>query len=144
MEARVRWLDGASFVAETGSGHALVIDGPPEIGGRNLGPRPMEMMLLGVGSCSCVDVIHILKKARQSVEDCEVALQAERAETDPKVFTKIHMTFTVSGRGMKPAQVERAVQLSAEKYCSASLMLQASVEITHSCQIIDLDTAKDA
>ncbi len=139
MQARVRWLDGASFVAETGSGHALVIDGPPDIGGRNLGPRPMELMLLSVGSCSAVDVIHILKKARQPVEGCEVRLEAERAETDPKVFTKIHLRFEVTGRGMKPAQVERAVKLSAEKYCSASLMLQASVDITHSCEIIDPD-----
>ncbi len=139
MQARVRWLDGASFVAETGSGHALVIDGPPDIGGRNLGPRPMELMLLSVGSCSAVDVIHILKKARQPVEGCEVRLEAERANTDPKVFTKIHLRFEVTGRGMKPAQVERAVKLSAEKYCSASLMLQASVDITHSCEIIDPD-----
>lgn len=137
MHARIRWLDGASFVAETGSGHGLVIDGPPDIGGRNLGPRPMELMLLGVGSCSSVDVIHILKKARQPVTDCDLAITAERAETDPKVFTKIHLKFTVSGHGLKPAQVERAVKLSAEKYCSASLMLQGSVEITHECEILE-------
>ncbi len=139
MEARVRWIDGASFVAETGSGHALVIDGPPEIGGRNLGPRPMELMLLGVGSCSSVDVLHILKRARQNVSACDVRIQAERAETDPKVFTRIHLQFTVSGHQLKPAQVERAVKLSAEKYCSASLMLQATVDITHACEIIELD-----
>lgn len=138
MKARVRWLDGASFVAETGSGHAIVIDGPPDIGGRNIGPRPMEMILLGVGSCSNVDVIHILKRARQDVVDCDVAVEAERAETDPKVFTKIHLSFTVSGHQLKPAQVERAVKLSAEKYCSASLMLQATVEITHSCEVVEL------
>lgn len=143
MEARVRWLDGASFVAETGSGHALVIDGPPDIGGRNLGPRPMELMLLGVGSCSSVDVIHILKRARQNVTGCEVKVQAQRAETDPKVFTHIHLQFIVSGHALKPAQVERAVKLSAEKYCSASLMLQATVEITHSCEIIELGSASD-
>ena len=138
MEARVRWLDDASFVAETGSGHALVIDGPPSIGGRNIGPRPMELMLLGVGSCSSVDVLHILKRARQNVVDCDCRLTAERAETDPKVFTKIHLHFTVSGHELKPAQVERAVKLSAEKYCSASLMLQATVDISHDCEIVEL------
>ncbi len=140
MEARVRWLDGASFVAETGSGHALVIDGPAEIGGRNLGPRPMELMLLSVGSCSSVDVIHILKRARQQVEACDVRIKAQRAENDPKVFTHIHLCFTVSGRHLKSGQVERAVKLSAEKYCSASLMLQHSVEITHECEIIELES----
>lgn len=138
MEARVRWLDNASFVAETGSGHALVIDGPPDIGGRNIGPRPMELMLLGVGSCSSVDVLHILKRARQNVVDCDCRISAERAETDPKVFTSIHLHFTVKGHELKPAQVERAVKLSAEKYCSASLMLQATVKITHDCEIIEL------
>ena len=140
MQARVRWLDGASFVAETGSGHALVIDGPPEIGGRNIGMRPMELMLLGVGGCSSVDVIEILKKARQDVADCEVEIQAERADKHPKVFTKIHLQFRVTGRHLKPAQVERAVRLSAEKYCSASLMLQATVEITHACEIVELES----
>ena len=138
MEARVRWLDNASFVAEAGSGHALVIDGPPDIGGRNIGPRPMELMLLGVGSCSSVDVLHILKRARQNVVDCDCRISAERAETDPKVFTSIHLHFTVKGHELKPAQVERAVKLSAEKYCSASLMLQATVKITHDCEIIEL------
>lgn len=144
MEARVRWLDGASFVAETGSGHAIVIDGPPDIGGRNIGPRPMELILLGVGSCSNVDVIHILKRARQNVVDCDVHVTAERAETDPKVFTAIHLQFTVSGHDLKPAQVERAVKLSAEKYCSASLMLQATVKITHGCDIVELGPASAA
>lgn len=136
MEARVRWLDGMSFVAETGSGHGLVIDGPPDLGGRNLGPRPMELMLLGVGSCSAVDVVHILKRARQEVQDCDVKLTAERAETDPKVFTRIHLHFLISGKDLKPKQVARAVSLSAEKYCSASRMLQASVEISHSHEIV--------
>lgn len=143
MQARVRWLDGASFVAETGSGHALVIDGPPSIGGRNIGPRPMELMLLGVGSCSSVDVLHILQRARQNVVDCDCQLSAERAETDPKVFTKIHLHFVVSGHELKTKQVERAVKLSAEKYCSASLMLQATVEITHDCEIIELGPAAE-
>ncbi|MGJ8668123.1 MAG: OsmC family protein [Oceanococcus sp.] len=141
MEARVRWLDNASFVAETGSGHAIVIDGPPSIGGRNIGPRPMELMLLGVGSCSSVDVLHILKRARQNVVDCDCRVSAQRAETDPKVFTSIHLHFTVSGHELKPAQVERAVKLSAEKYCSASLMLQATVEITHACELVELGPA---
>lgn len=141
MEARVRWLDNASFVAETGSGHALVLDGPPDIGGRNIGPRPMEMMLLGVGSCSSVDVIHILKRARQNVVDCDCKVTAQRADTDPKVFTEIHLHFTVSGHELKAKQVERAVKLSAEKYCSASLMLQATVKITHACDIVELGAA---
>ena len=138
MEAHVRWLDGASFVAETGSGHAIVIDGPESIGGRNIGPRPMELMLLSVGSCSCVDVLFILKRARQKVVDCDVKITGERAETDPKVFTDIHLQFTVTGHALKLAQVERAVKLSAEKYCSASLMLQGSVNITHACDVIEL------
>lgn len=139
MKARVRWLDGVSFVAEADSGHAIVIDGPPDHGGRNLGLRPMELMLLGVGSCSAVDVILILKKARQQVVDCDCQLSAERADTVPAVFTSMHLHFVVSGHGLSATQVERAVKLSAEKYCSASRMLQASVNITHSCEIIDLD-----
>src|SRR5580704_9289903 len=114
MEARVKWVENAAFIAETGSGHALVVDGPAEIGGRNLGPRPMELMLLSVGSCSAVDVVHILKKARQPVAECHVEVSGTRAETDPKVFTAIHLHFVVSGRGLGAKQVERAVKLSAE------------------------------
>lgn len=136
MEAKVRWTEGMQFVAETGSGHAIVIDGPPDIGGRNTGMRPMELMLLGVGGCTGVDVVHILKKARQPVSGCEVELSAERAETEPKVFTKIHVHFIIRGNGLKENQVKRAVDLSAEKYCSASLMLRASVEISHDYEII--------
>lgn len=136
MEGRVKWVENALFVAQSGSGHAIVIDGPPDGGGQNLGVRPMEMLLLGVGGCSTYDVVHILKKARQPVTDCEVELKAERAETVPAVFTKIHMHFIVKGSAaLKEAQVERAVKLSAEKYCSASIMLAKSVEITHSYEV---------
>ncbi len=139
MKAKVSWLNGASFAAETGSGHGLIIDGPEQIGGRNIGPRPMELILLGVASCSAVDILHILKKARQSVVDCEVRVEGQRADTDPKVFTDMHLEFVVSGHGLKTAQVERAARLSAEKYCSASIMLKASVNITHSCVVRELN-----
>ncbi len=137
MKARIKWLENACFMAESGSGHAVVVDGPPEIGGRNLGVRPMELVLMGVGACSAVDVVHILKKSRQDVSGCECELEADRAQTDPKVFTKIRMHFKVSGRDLKENQVARAVQLSAEKYCSASIMLKkGGVEITHSHEIV--------
>ncbi|SEQ04427.1 putative redox protein [Solimonas aquatica] len=136
MKARVKWSENASFIAESGSGHAVVIDGPPEIGGRNLGPRPMELVLMGVGACSSVDVHLILKKARQKVTDCWVELEAERAETEPKVFTAIRMHFVVTGRGLSENHVRRAVELSAEKYCSASIMLsRGGVAISHSYEI---------
>jgi putative redox protein len=138
MQARIKWVENAAFLAETGSGHALVVDGPAEIGGRNLGPRPMELMLLSVGSCSAVDIVHILKKARQPVSGCEVAVSGERAETDPKVFTKIHLQFTVSGKGLSDNQVKRAVELSAEKYCSASIMLRQAAEVTHGYEIKEI------
>ncbi len=132
MEVRVKWVENAVFVGETGSGHALVIDGPTEIGGRNLGPRPMELMLLSVAACSAVDVVHILKKARQPVSDVQVAVKGARAETEPKTFTDIHLHFLVSGTGLRANQVERAVKLSAEKYCSASIMLgRAGAKVTH-------------
>lgn len=136
MQARVSWVDGMSFVAESGSGHAVVIDGPAELGGRNIGARPMELLLMGVGACSSVDVVMILKKGRQPVSDCVCEIKAERAEVEPKVFTKIHLHFVVSGNGLNVTQVERAVQLSAEKYCSASIMLgRAGVEMTHGFEI---------
>lgn len=135
MEARVKWVENAEFVGETGSGHALVIDGPAEIGGRNLGPRPMELMLLAVGSCSAVDIVHILKKARQPVSGCEVQVSGERAVSDPKVFTRIHLQFVVSGAGLSENQVKRAVELSAEKYCSASIMLQKACPVTHGYEL---------
>lgn len=139
MECRVRWGGkhaGMSFTAESGSGHALVMDGAPEAGGRNLGPRPMEMLLMGAGGCSAFDVVMILKKARQPIEDCVVQVSAERAETDPKVFTKIHFHFTVYGSGLSFAAVERAVRLSHEKYCSASIMLAQVAEVTHDFEVI--------
>ncbi len=123
MKARVKWIEDVAFMGETGSGHAVVMDGAPEAGGRNLGPRPMEMLLLGAGGCTSFDVISILKKSRQQVSSCHVEIDSERAEEIPKVFTKIHMHFVVKGRNLKPAVVERAVNLSAEKYCSASIML---------------------
>lgn len=135
MKARIKWVENVSFVAESGSGHALVMDGAPEGGGRNLGPRPMEVMLMGAGGCTAYDVVHILRKSRASVTDCVLEIDSERAAEDPKVFTKIHFHFIVTGRGLKPAQVERAVQLSAEKYCSASIMLAKTAAITHDFEI---------
>ncbi|MDT8404976.1 OsmC family protein [Sulfuriflexus sp.] len=131
MKARVKWVEGVTFVGESGSGHAVVMDGPPEHGGRDLGIRPMEMLLLGMGGCTAFDVLHILKKARQPVTDCVVELEAERADTEPKVFTRIHAHFRLKGTGLKEDRVKRAVELSAEKYCSASIMLGATAEITH-------------
>lgn len=135
MQARIQWIGDAGFVGSTGSGHSVVIDGPPDIGGHNLGPRPMELMLLCVGSCSAVDVVHILKKSRQPVTDCVVEVSGQRAETDPKVFTAIHLHFIVSGNGLGAKQVERAVNLSAEKYCSASIMLAKAARISHDFEV---------
>lgn len=138
MKATVKWVDGAMFVAESGSGHAVVIDGPPEIGGRNMGVRPMEMLLLGVGACSSVDVVSILKKSRQDVTHCEVRVEAQRADAVPAVFEKIHMHFVVKGRELDAGKVKRAVELSADKYCSASIMLQkGGVEMTHDFEIVE-------
>ncbi len=137
MKARIQWVEEAQFVAESGSGHAIVIDGPVEGGGRNLGVRPMELVLMGVGACTAYDVVHILKKGRQPVTRCVAELSAERAESEPKVFTKIHVHFVVTGQGLAEAAVKRAVDLSAEKYCSASIMLgRAGVEITHDFEIV--------
>ena len=137
MKARVKWLEGATFVGESGSGHAVVLDGPPEHGGRNVGVRPMETILIGVGACSAFDVVSILKKAREAVQDCVVELEAERAEQPPKVFTRIRMRFVVTGKGLRAASVERAVRLSAEKYCSATAMLRATVDIRHEFEIVE-------
>jgi len=142
MEATVRWTgsSGMSFLAETGSGHAVLMDGAPDGGGRNLAPRPMEMVLLGTGGCSAYDVVLILRKGKQDIRGCDVKLTAERAETEPKVFTKINFHFVVRGRQLKPNLVERAIKLSHEKYCSASIMLAKTAEMTHSFEIIeDLD-----
>ncbi|MBJ6611122.1 MAG: OsmC family protein [Candidatus Thiothrix moscowensis] len=135
MKARVKWLDNMSFVGESGSGHSVVMDGPPELGGRNLGVRPMEMLLLGLGGCSSFDVVLILQKSKQQVTDCEVQIEAERADKEPKVFTRIHMHFVVSGRNLATDKVERAIKLSAEKYCSASIMLAKTAEVTHDFEI---------
>ena len=136
MQATVKWMDNALFVGESGSGHAVVMDGPPDHGGRNLGVRPMEMILLGLGGCASFDVVSILKKSRQAVSNCRAELTAERAEGVPSPFTKIHIQFVVTGSALKASQVERAVKLSAEKYCSASIMLEkAGVELTHAYTI---------
>ena len=123
MRARIKWVEGVSFLGQTESNHSVLMDGAPEAGGKNLGPRPMELVLLGTGGCTAFDVVHILKKSRQQITDCVAEIQAERAETDPKIFTKIHFHFIVSGKQLKAEQVERAIHLSAEKYCSASIML---------------------
>jgi putative redox protein len=139
MEVKVSWNgpSGMDFRAQTGSGHLVTMDGAPEAGGHNLAPRPMEMVLLGTGGCTAFDVVLILKKGREDVRGCDVTLKAERAETEPKVFTKIHFHFTVTGRNLKPATVERAIKLSHEKYCSASIMLAKSAEMTHSFDIVE-------
>jgi len=138
MECRVKWIDGGmSFLAETGSNHAFVMDGAPEAGGRNLAPRPMEMLLAGTGGCTAFDVVTILKKGRHAITGCEVSLQAERAETEPKVFTRIHFHFRISGKRLKPDAVARAIELSKDKYCSASIMLGKTASITHDSEIVE-------
>jgi putative redox protein len=137
MKAQVKWIDGVSFVGESESGHAVVMDGAPEAGGRNIGMRPMELLLIGMGGCSSFDVVTILKKARQPISDCVAEISAERADDIPKVFTKIHVHYVVTGKGLNPAQVERAIKLSMEKYCSASLMLGKTAEITHDFEIVE-------
>jgi putative redox protein len=135
MKARVKWIEGTAMMAESGSGHAAVMDGPPEFGGRNLGMRPMEMLLLGMGGCTQFDVMLILGRARQQVTDCVVEIEAERADSDPKVFTRIHAHFIITGHDLSETHVARAIKLSAEKYCSASIMLGASATITHDYEI---------
>ncbi len=137
MKARVKWLDNMSFVGESGSGHSIVMDGAPDSGGRNLAARPMEMVLMGMGGCTAFDVVMILKKARQPIADCIVELSAERSEEIPKVFTKIHVHYIVKGRGLSEKQVEKAINLTAEKYCSVSIMLAAIAEVSHDFEIID-------
>ncbi len=131
MQATVKWLGEASFEGTADSGHTVIMDGPPEAGGRNRGTRPMEMLLLGLGGCTAFDVIYILQRGRHPVSDCRVEVQAERAENPPKVFTRIHLVYRVSGDGLSEAAVERAVRLSAEKYCSASIMLGKAAELSH-------------
>lgn len=138
MQATVKWVDGAMFVGESGTGHTVVMDGAADQGGRNLAPRPMEMLLLGTGGCSAYDVLGMLRKSRQQVADCRVEIKAERADAVPAVFTAIHLHFVVTGVALKESQVRRAVSLSAEKYCSASIMLGAAgVEMTHSFEVVE-------
>lgn len=139
MEARVKWVEDLTFVGESGSGHTLVMDGPEALGGHGTGMRPMELLLLGMGGCTSFDMIQMLKKGRQDIRDCVVELTSERSDEIPKIFTKIHVHYTVTGKKLKEAQVKRAVELSAEKYCSASIMLGAMAEITHDYEIIDVE-----
>ena len=136
MKAEVSLIDGVSFAGVADSGHRIVMDGPPEFGGLNKGTRPMEMLLIGLGGCSAFDVLHILRKARLDVDDCRVELQAERAQNVPKVFTQIHMHFVISGKDIPEEKVKRAVELSAEKYCSAAIMFKQSTTITHDYELI--------
>lgn len=137
MKAKIKWVEDVMFMGQSGSGHAVVMDGPPELGGKNMGIRPMEMMLMGLGGCTAFDVMLILKRSRQEVTDCVAELSAQRAETDPKVFTKIHIHFIVTGKSLKEKMIQRAVELSATKYCSASIMLAQTVEITHDYEMIE-------
>jgi putative redox protein len=139
MKVRTKWVEGVSFVGESESGHAVVIDGAPEYGGRNRGMRPMEMVLLGAAACTAFDVVLILRKARQPIADCAVEAEAERADAEPRVFTKIHLRYAVAGRGLDPRQVERAVKLSKDKYCSATQMLAKTAEVTFEIAIVDGD-----
>jgi len=139
MRCRVKWLDHMSFVGESGSGHSVVMDGSPDAGGRDLGIRPMEMLLLGLGGCTAFDVILILKKSRQAVSDCVVEIDSDRAEDIPKIFTRIHVHFVISGKNLDLAKVKKAVDLSADKYCSASAMLEKSATITHDFEIVEVD-----
>ena len=136
MKARIKWVEQASFLGESGSGHSVLMDGAPDAGGRNLGFRPMEMLLLGLGGCSAFDVVMILKRGRERVTDCVVEIEAERAETEPKVFTKIAMRYTVTGHDLDQKKVERAVTLSADKYCSATAIMNKTAQITHTIQIV--------
>jgi putative redox protein len=138
MKCRIKWLDHMSFVGESDSGHSVVMDGAPDAGGRNLGVRPMEMLLLGLGGCTAFDVVSILHKYRQQIIDCEVEIEAERADEIPKIFTHIHVHFIVSGRGLDEKKVSKAVSLSADKYCSASRMLEKAASFTHDFEIVEL------
>lgn len=136
MKSRVKWLDNMSFVGESASGHSIVMDGPPEAGGRNLGVRPMEMLLLGLGGCSSFDVVSMLKKSRQNITNCEVEISAKRADTQPQVFVAIHLHFIIEGEDLNESKVARAINLSAEKYCSASIMLGKTASVTHDYEIL--------
>ncbi|MCK5897067.1 MAG: OsmC family protein [Cocleimonas sp.] len=135
MKSRVKWLDNMSFVGESASGHSIVMDGPPEAGGRNLGVRPMEMLLLGLGGCASFDIVSMLQKGRQDITNCEVEISAKRADGQPKVFTEIHLHFIIEGNKINESKVARAITLSAEKYCSASIMLGKTAVVTHDYEI---------
>ena len=135
MKTTVRWIDGMMMVGESPSGHAIVMDGPEDLGGKNLGIRPMEMLLLGLGGCTTVDVVSTLKKMREEVRDCRVEISAERADDHPKVFTRIHINFVVEGSNLNEKKVSKAVSLSADKYCSASIMLGKTADVTHDFEI---------
>ncbi len=137
MKAKITWINGRAFLGESGSGHAIVMDGAPENGGRNIGVRPMEMMLLGLGGCTAFDVVHILEKAREKVTGCEIELVAERATEEPKVFTSVKLVYTLKGQHLKPASVERAIKLSSEKYCSASKMFEKTATLEHEWKIVE-------
>jgi putative redox protein len=137
LKARIKWVQDVMFLGESGSGHAVVMDGAPDAGGRNLGMRPMEMLLLGLGGCSAFDVVMILKRGREQVTDCVVEIDGERATSDPKVFTNVALRYIVTGRALDPNKVERAVNLSAEKYCSATAMFAKTAKISHQIEIID-------
>jgi putative redox protein len=138
MKARVKWVQDVTFVGESGSGHSVVMDGAPDAGGRNIGFRPMEMLLLGLGGCSAFDVLLILRRGREAITDCVVEIEAQRADTDPKVFTVIEMVYKVSGKNLDANKVERAVSLSAEKYCSATKILSSTAKITHRVELINV------
>ena len=140
MKARVKWVEAMSFLGEAGSGHAVLMDGAPDAGGRDLGPRPMEMLLLGLGGCTAFEVVLILKRGREKITDCVVEIEGDRAETDPKIFTKIHLVYKLTGRALSREKVERAVALSTEKYCSATAQLGALAAISHEIQILEAET----
>lgn len=137
MKVKVQWVEGRTFLGESGSGHGVLMDTAPDLGGRNLGPRPMEMLLLGLGGCTGIDVVMMLQKMREKVTGCTMEVDAERAGEEPKVFTRIKVTYVITGKGVKPASVERAIQLSAEKYCSASIMLGKTAELIHDFRIVE-------
>lgn len=144
MKASVRWVQDVMFVGESGSGHAVVMDGAPDAGGRNLGVRPMEMLLLGLGGCAAFDVVLILKRGREQVTDCVVEIDAQRADTDPKVFTQIKLRYIITGQALDRKKVERAVQLSEEKYCSASAMMRETAQFSHEIEIIEATSSTGA
>jgi len=137
MNVKVKWIDGMMMVGESGSGHAVVMDGPPDAGGNNMGIRPMEMLLIGMAGCTTVDVVSTLKKMREKIDDCFAEINAERADDHPKVFTNIHIHFVVKGVDLKPAKVEKAISLSADKYCSASIMMAKTAHVTHDFEIVE-------